>query len=129
MDSREATNAEVLFLLRKVNAFIELAEREKRLVAKSQRTTLQKARAILAAMGKKEERLLDRINATLKEHEGILDRMLKVNQNLDETLCNLLLAIRQQEFLHAWYPPQKGEPEKQVIGKYLLPRKQDQEAT
>lgn len=42
----------------------------------------------------------------------------KVTDNVDETLGNVLLAIRQNEYLKAWYPAQHGFPEMKVEGKH-----------
>lgn len=69
-------------------------------------------------MNEKEKRTLEKIRSELKQHEDRLREILAVNQNVDETLCNVLLAIRQNEYLQAWYPPQNGEVEQKVVGKY-----------
>lgn len=47
----------------------------------------------------------------------------EVNKCVDETLCNVLLAIRQNEYLQAWYPEQYGYPEQKVTGAH--PRRAD----
>lgn len=49
-----------------------------------------------------------------------LDRVIRICENVDETLCNVLLAIRQNEYLQAWYPAQLGQKEQKVVGKYLM---------
>lgn len=98
---------------------MKVCEKSRKAVQRSERVILQKARAILASMNKKEERILVKINERLKEHEEILERSLKVVENVDETLCNVLLAIRQNEYLQAYYPAQNGAKEQKVVGKYV----------
>jgi hypothetical protein len=39
-----------------------------------------------------------------KDHRAFLENILEVNKCVDETLCKVLLAIRQNEYLQAWYP-------------------------
>lgn len=46
----------------------------------------------------------------------VMEKVVVINSNAEETLCNVLLAIRQNQALQPWYPPQKGEPEKYVVG-------------
>lgn len=76
--------------------------------------------------------LLDDIEKTNKQTKEIMKKMDKhlLNENqylkksnellgfVDETLSNVLLAIRQNEYLQAWYPAQQGETEKKVIGRW-----------
>ena len=45
-----------------------------------------------------------------------LDKITDINQVIEETLTNVLLAIRQNEYLQAWYPEQHGYPEMKVVG-------------
>jgi 2-hydroxy-3-keto-5-methylthiopentenyl-1-phosphate phosphatase len=89
---------------------------------------LQEFRSIL----KKNEDLLTSIRFALSKHEKLiaevrkeqssfkefLDRILKSHHNLDETVCNVLLAIRQNEYLQAYYPAQHGYNEMKVTGKH-----------
>jgi len=51
----------------------------------------------------------------LKQTE-YLKSLEKSNENVNETLLNVLLAIRQNEYLQAWYPEQHGFPEMKVSG-------------
>lgn len=52
----------------------------------------------------------------MKEFEEIIKKVKTTNENVDESLCNVLLAIRQNEYLQAWYPEQHGYPEMKVTG-------------
>ena len=45
-------------------------------------------------------------------------------ENVEDTLLNVLVAIRQNEYLQAWYPPQKGHPAMKVIGTHPLHQKE-----
>jgi hypothetical protein len=56
------------------------------------------------------------IRKAFKENNKIMLEMTKVNKNVDETLGNVFLAIRQNEYLQAWYPAQHGFPELKVTG-------------
>lgn len=38
------------------------------------------------------------------DHRSFLEKILEVNRCVDETLCKVLLAIRQNEYLKEWYP-------------------------
>lgn len=49
-------------------------------------------------------------------HEKFLDGIKHTNENVEEILGNVLLAIRQNEYLQAWYPPQQEHPEMKVVG-------------
>ncbi len=116
-------NEELLPLMRRVSAAINRSDKDRQMVHQSQRGVLQKARFILKEMARKEEKILKKIDTALKCHEAVLERILQVNQNAEETLCNVLLAIRQNEYLQAWYPAQQGQPEQKVVGKYVVQKK------
>lgn len=76
--------------------------------------------------------LLDDIEKTNRQTKDIMQKMdkhllnegqyLKKSNELlgyvDETLTNVLLAIRQNEYMQAYYPAQHGEPAKKVVGKW-----------
>ncbi len=71
-------------------------------------------------------RSLEAINAGMLEQKKnnveqnkFLEKITKTNENVEEALCNVLLAIRQNEYLQAWYPAQNGIPEQRVVGKYV----------
>jgi hypothetical protein len=40
----------------------------------------------------------------VSDHRSFLEKILSVNQMVEETLCKVLLAINQNEYLQAWYP-------------------------
>jgi hypothetical protein len=54
----------------------------------------------------------------LQAQEKSLEENNRVTQNVDESLGNVLLAIRQNEYLQAYYPAQLGFPEMKVTGKH-----------
>lgn len=54
----------------------------------------------------------------LKAHAKAMDGMKRSHESLDETVCNVLLAIRQNEYLQAWYPATKGYGEMMVTGQH-----------
>lgn len=57
---------------------------------------------------RKSETAFVRMLKSLREERDILKKALQesndILQNVDSTLCNVLLAIRQNEYLQAWYP-------------------------
>ncbi len=55
---------------------------------------------------------------SLKSQEAYLRENNKLNQMVDESLSNLLLAINQNEYLKAWYPEQLGYPAMKVVGRH-----------
>jgi hypothetical protein len=56
------------------------------------------------------------IDESLKAHTEILNEVRKVSSGTEETLLNVLHAIRQNEYLQAWSPPQNGYPALKVVG-------------
>jgi len=56
----------------------------------------------------------------MAEHRKILRDVVKVNENVEQTLLNVLAAIRQNEYLHTWAPAQKGHPEMKFAGLHPL---------
>ena len=48
------------------------------------------------------------LKTEMAEHRKFLGKVQKVNEAVDETLCKVLLAIRQNEYLQAWYPEKKN---------------------
>lgn len=63
---------------------------------------------------------VETIKFTLRKYQNLLNETKKTNQIAEETLSNVLLAIRQKEFLHAWYPQQGGYLEMNVVGQHPL---------
>lgn len=57
------------------------------------------------------EKKVGKMSASLKEIEEDIAIM-------EETMRNVLLAIRQNEYLQAWYPAQQGSPEMKVVGSH-----------
>lgn len=62
------------------------------------------------------EKLWIDIRKTLKEQSESLKEIANTNSNIDETQCNVLLAIRQNEYLQAQYEAQHGYSAMKVIG-------------
>ena len=48
----------------------------------------------------------------------LFKHMTSTIENIDETLGNVLLAIRQNEYLQAYYPAQHEYPDLKVVGKH-----------
>jgi len=62
--------------------------------------------------------LYAKLQKALAGQEKALEKMIDQNQITEETLCNVLLAIRQNEYLQAWYPDTCGFPEQKVVGQH-----------
>lgn len=83
--------------------------------AKRLRTYGEKNRRFLCKVGE----TIKAVEESLREYVGVLESVKKTNETVEETLLNVLLAIRQNEYLQAWYPAQNGRPEQKVVGKYV----------
>lgn len=62
--------------------------------------------------------LVTLLNRKFSEQKQVLSKTLKVAEATEDTLLNVLLAIRQKEYLHAWYPEQGEVPEMNVVGRH-----------
>lgn len=77
-------------------------------------------------MGKVNARVdaaLSRIIGIIDQYDKNIKKSQQIIETAEQTLCNVLLAIRQNEYLHAWYPAQGGEPEQKVVGRHPLQEK------
>lgn len=54
----------------------------------------------------------------LKKIQSFLTETKKTHESLEDTVLNILLAIRQNEYLQAWYPAQNGYDQMKVIGSH-----------
>lgn len=83
-----------------------------------------KATKILNAKTEKDVREIKRANESLlsvvtkrfNEQNDMLSDTCYVTECAEDTLMNVLLAIRQNDYLQAWYPAQHGEAEMKVVG-------------
>ena len=64
------------------------------------------------------EKTLLSIKKDHEKHKNIMKEISSTNKNVEETVCNVLLAIRQNEYLQAYYPEQLGFKEMKVVGKH-----------
>lgn len=60
------------------------------------------------------------VTKQLSEQNKILNQLNNSNTNVEETLLNVLLAIRQNECYKAWYPQQMGYPDIKVTGPHPI---------
>lgn len=51
---------------------------------------------------------IEQINELLKTYAAVFSESARVSENVNETLGAVLLAIRQNEYLQAYYPEQHG---------------------
>ena|ERR1700722_738102 len=113
--SFEPTNKSVEQLL------IELADKiydDNRKLLRETKNFFEASFLRLKSSIKKNAEVANYVHGSILKHEKYLNELKKSNQNVDETLCNVLLAIRQKEFLQAWYPAQQGYPDMKVTGKH-----------
>jgi lysyl-tRNA synthetase class I len=64
------------------------------------------------------DNMLDSVEESNKIQEERLKSVISTNENVEDTLMNVLAAIRQNEYLQAWYPAQCGFPEMKVTGSH-----------
>ena len=69
-------------------------------------------------METKVEKALTKIEKGFLNQRKELQKISELNENVDASLSNVLLAIKQNEYLHAWYPAQHGFPEMKVVGQH-----------
>ena len=67
---------------------------------------------------KKNSETANYIQGSILKHEKYLKSLKHSNENVEETLANVLLAIKQNEYLQAWYPAQHDYPDLKVTGKH-----------
>ena len=89
--------------------------RETRALGRELRSLIN-TKAAIELLIRRNEDLTKVVLETVKQHQKSLDAMKKACDTTDETLCNVLLAIRQNEYLQAWYPATKGYQEMKVTG-------------
>jgi hypothetical protein len=78
---------------------------------------------------KETESLLAMVTKKFKEHSEIISKSVLVSETTEETLLNVLTAIRQNEYLQAWYPAQQGYPEMKVVGAHPSKQKNTQSSS
>jgi paraquat-inducible protein B len=61
-------------------------------------------------------KVLQKINKNLDEFATSVKENANFLREMDETQRNIFLAIRQNEYLQAWYPEQHEFPEMKVVG-------------
>jgi hypothetical protein len=79
---------------------------------------LDKVQKILEEANKETLKTVGEIKKILELHEKTLQEITQINRTVEDTLLNVLLAIKQNTFLQAWYPSQAGHPEIHVIGSH-----------
>lgn len=79
------------------------------------KTYFEKNRRFLNKFGE----MLKAVADSLECFGTVMQSVKNTNDNVDETLCNVLLAIRQNEYLQAWHPKQDEHSGGVAIGKYL----------
>lgn len=76
------------------------------------------------SMKKMEESIVD-AHILIKDHNKFLDQLSTSNHNLEDTVLNVLLAIRQNEYLQAWYPAQHGYDAMKIVGSHPAKTKKE----
>lgn len=69
------------------------------------------------------EKNILKLEKSLNRYEKTLKEIQARHEIVEDTLCNVLLAIRQNEYLQAWYPEQKGYPAQKVVGQHPFVKK------
>ena len=58
--------------------------------------------------------------------KNVFEEIKRAHEALEDTVLNILLAIRQNEYLQAWYPAQQGHPAQKVVGSHPIKIKERQ---
>jgi|SRR5579863_7669797 len=72
---------------------------------------------------KEAREMLKDMNQKMSGYSDLINSVKSTNENVEDTILNVLAAIRQNEYLQAWYPEQSGMPEMKVIGSHPLSSK------
>ncbi len=93
---------------------------------------LRENQRFLTQYGQVQEQKLSKLNGCLLKVEKSLkkyDEALRLSQKqfeiVEETLCNVLLAIRQNEYLQAYYPESQGHPAGKYVGRHPVQERRD----
>lgn len=86
----------------------------------SVRREFETMRSNLVKITKSLNELVMGYNKTVSSQDALLKDIKSTNENVEDTLLNVLAAIRQNEYLQAWYPAQKGYPEMKVTGTHPM---------
>ncbi len=70
---------------------------------------LSEAKRQIMTMIRKIEVSLKNMDAKISSHDEIMKKVAYANECVEEMLCNVLVAIRQHEYLQPWKP--KDAPE------------------
>jgi hypothetical protein len=116
-ENKESLSAEKL--LERSLKIIERLEDETEVSIRSQKRALAQDREIMLELTKRQKAFELHVLSRLQSYHEDIQKVVKLNEMVDETLCNVLLAIRQNEYLQAWYPAQNGQAEQKVVGKYV----------
>lgn len=98
---------------------VEKALSEKKELAdllKKNKTLLENLESVMRQLRKEQIDFLNFLKREFKENSKMLSTTAHSVQHAEDALLNVLLAIRQNEYLQAYYPAQKGHPEMRVTG-------------
>ena len=65
-------------------------------------------------------KIVENLSDKVERHERTIKKTKEILERTEDTVCNILAAIRQNQCLQAWYPPQNGYPEMYVSGNHPL---------
>lgn len=87
-------------------------------INRSNRCSYESMKRQFSSLVRQHKETLEMFKKSCNEHTKYLGELARTNENVSDTLLNVLLAIRQNEYLQAWYPPQQGFPEMKVSGSH-----------
>jgi len=97
---------------RSFNLFLEKQETD----AKYIKDIFKDIKVKNGTFSRKVSNLILHLQKKVESHDKLLKEVITTIKVVDESLCNVLLAIRKNEYLQAHYPKQKGFPEMKVVG-------------
>lgn len=62
--------------------------------------------------------LFKKTTSMIEAISPLLEKVILTNESVNDALLNVLVAIRQNEYLQAYYPEQKGIPAMKIVGNH-----------
>lgn len=109
--------------IKELTSYLNQLKEERKTESIDLNINLKKIKQVNTVFIKKVNEMLLDMHKKIMSFEKLLKVVINTNENVDESITNVLLAIRQNEYLQAWYPPQNGQPAQKVIGKYIKVQK------
>ena len=116
----------LITVLERANDMLDFLKDMRANLLKDHERMINQQRRFQEQVEKRLQDLSDTASFQQQRYQSELKKISDLCQTMDETLCNVLLAVRQNEYLQAWYPAQNGQEEQRVIGKYVEVKEEEE---